>query len=71
MLPSPPSDADAEDASAAVLRQIRYRTDPETPPKRRRRLLSFVSLFAAVSSMAIFAVDLQLGISELPGWLPS
>ncbi len=71
MLPSPPSDADAEDASAVVLRQIRYRTDPETPPKRRRRLLSFVSLFAAVSSMAIFAVDLQLGISELPGWLPS
>ena len=70
-LPSPSSDADAEDASAVVLRQLRYRTEPETPPKRRRRLLSFVSLFAALSSVAIFAVDLQLGVSELPHWLPS
>jgi hypothetical protein len=70
-LPSPSSDADEEDASAVVLRQIRDRTEPEIPPKRRRRLLSFVSLFAALSSVAIFAVDLQLGISALPHWLPS
>jgi hypothetical protein len=71
LLPSPSSDADEEDASTVVLRQICYQTEPETPPKRRRRLLSFVSLFAALSSMAIFAVDVQLGISELPHWLPS
>jgi hypothetical protein len=70
-LPSPSSDADEEDASSVVLRQIRYHTEPDTPPKRRRRLLSFVSVFAALSSMAMFAVDVQLGVSELPHWLPS
>jgi hypothetical protein len=72
-LPSPSSDAVEEDVTAVVLRQIRDQIEPETPEKRRRRrrLLSFVSLSAALSSIAIFAVDLQLGISELPHWLPS
>jgi hypothetical protein len=72
-LPSPSTDADEEDTTAVVLRQIRYRIEPDAPAKRRprrRRLLSFVSPFAALTSMAIFAVDLQLGVSELPHWLP-
>jgi hypothetical protein len=71
-LPSPSSDAGEEDATAVVLRQIRNRLEPEAPAKRRRRrLLSVVSLFAALSSLAMFAVDLQLGVYELPHWLPS
>ena len=52
-LPSPPSDADDEDATEVVLRQIRDHIVPETPPKRRRRrLLSLLSLFAAVGSIS-------------------
>lgn len=71
-LPSPPSDADEEDATEVVLRQIRDHIELEAPPARRRlRLLSFVSLVAALSSIAIFTAYLQLGVSELPHWLPS
>jgi hypothetical protein len=71
-LPSPSSDADEEDATDVVLRVIRDHIEHETPPKRRRRwLLSFASLFAAFSSIAILAVQLRLGVYELPHWLPS
>jgi hypothetical protein len=71
-LPSPPSDADEEDATEVVLRQIRDHIELEAPPAPRRlRLLSFVSLVAALSSIAIFTAYLQLGVSELPHWLPS
>jgi hypothetical protein len=71
-LPSPSSDADEEDATDVVLRLIRDHIDNETPPKRRRRrLVSFVSLLAALSSIAIFVAHQQLGVSELPQWLPS
>jgi hypothetical protein len=38
-LPSPPSDADDEDATEAVLRQIRDQIGHETSPKRGRRRL--------------------------------
>jgi hypothetical protein len=71
-LPSPSSDADEEDATNVVLRQIRDHIEHETPPKgRRRRLLSFVSVLASLSSMAILAAQARLGVSELPHWLPS
>ncbi len=71
-LPSPSSDADEEDATDVVLRLIRDHIDNETPPKRRRRrLVSFVSLLAALSSIAIFVAHTQRGVSELPQWLPS
>ena len=63
-LPSPPTDADEEDATEVVLRQIRDHIELETPPKRRRRrLLTFLSLFATLSSIAIFAVYAQLVVS--------
>jgi hypothetical protein len=71
-LPSPPSDAAEEDATEVVLRQIRDHIELEpAPARRRRRLLSFVSLLAALGSIATFTVCLQLGVSELPHWLPS
>ena len=43
-LPSPPSDADEENATDVALRLIRDHIQHETPPKRRRRrFLSFGS----------------------------
>ena len=43
-LPSPPNDADEENATDAVLRLIRDHIEDETPPKRRRpRFLNFGS----------------------------
>lgn len=50
-LPSPSTDADEVDATDLVLRQIRNRIEPEALAKRRRRrFLTFVSRFAALSS---------------------
>ena len=42
-LPSPSNDTHEEDATDAVLRVIRDHIQHETPPKRRRRFLSFRS----------------------------
>jgi hypothetical protein len=75
-LPSPvPGLGYREDASDAVLRRIRERRiedhfDDEPPKKTSRRsALRVVSVAAAWCSLVIFAVDLRLGLAELPGWL--
>jgi hypothetical protein len=69
-LPAPPrGDAEEEDATDVVLRQIRDHFEVEAPARRRRRGLSVASLAAALCAVGIFAVDVQLGLYELPRWL--
>ena len=72
-LPSPPEGARFEDATDAVLRQIRDHFEPEPPTTQRRphRLLSLESTFAALASVAMYSVDVHLGLSYLPSWIPS
>jgi hypothetical protein len=71
MLPARPSgDGNEEDATDAALRRIRERLEAEPPMKPTRPVLSIVSVASALCSVAIFAVDLKLGLAELPRWFP-
>jgi hypothetical protein len=71
-LPAPaPGRSLRESASDAALRRIRehFEHEPEPPKKRSRRALSILSVAAASCSVAVFAVDVRLGLADLPGWL--
>jgi hypothetical protein len=71
-LPAPaPGHSFRGDATDAVLRRISQRLglEVEPPKKPSRRVLSIVSSAAACCSLAMLAVDLRLGLWELPGWL--
>lgn len=67
----PPGSPLEEDATDVALRQIREHMQPERPVRRkpRHRILSTVSVAAALSSVTLLAVDVQLGVVELPHWL--
>jgi hypothetical protein len=72
VLPAPaPGRSLREGASDAALRRIGelFDDEPEPSKKRSRRALSTVSVAAASCSVAVFAVDLRLGLADLPGWL--
>ena len=66
----PPADPYEEDATDVALRQIREHIEPDEATRPRHRKLDVVSVVAALSAAAILALDVQLGVLELPGWLP-
>jgi hypothetical protein len=66
----PPADPYEEDATDVALRQIREHIEPDEATRPRHRMLDVVSVVAALSAAAILALDVRLGVLELPGWLP-
>jgi hypothetical protein len=55
-----------------ALRKIREHMASEEPPRRRRRIRKgFIAAsgLGAVAALAVFAVDVQLGVATLPSWL--
>lgn len=57
--------------SDAALRKIREQigSDPSERRRRLRRVFTVASGLAAVAAVALFAVDVELGVVAPPGWL--
>jgi hypothetical protein len=71
ILPSPQSGEEAIEETDAALRQIRERmTDEPTARKKGlRRRFTVASGVSVVLVLGIVAVDVQLHVAQLPGWL--
>ena len=71
VLPSPRSGAEDIEGTDAALRHIRERMIDEPPArkKRLRRRFTVASGASVVFALGILAVDVQLHVAQLPGWL--
>ena len=71
VLPSPRSGGEAIEDTDAALRQIRERMVDEPSPRktRLRRRFTVASGASVVFALGILAVDVQLHVAQLPGWL--
>ena len=71
VLPSPRSGEEAIEETDAALRQIRERMVDEPSPRktRLRRRFTVASGASVVFALGILAVDVQLHVAQLPGWL--
>ena len=69
VLPEP--DEEATEETDAALRRIRERLTEELPASERKLRRSFIvaSGASAVCAVGVFALDIQLQVAELPGWL--
>ena len=71
VLPSPRSGGEAIEDTDAALRQIRERMVDEPSPRktRLRRRFTVASGASVVFAVGVLAVDVQLHVAQLPGWL--
>ena len=71
VLPSPRSGEEAIEETDAALRQIRERMVDEPSPRktRLRRRFTVASGASVVFAVGVLAVDVQLHVAQLPGWL--
>ena len=71
VLPSPKSGQEGIEETDAALRQIRERmVDEPSPHKTRlRRRFTVASGASVVFAVGVLAVDVQLHVAQLPGWL--
>ena len=71
VLPSPRSGEEAIEDTDAALRQIRERMVDEPSPRktRLRRRFTVASGASVVFAVGVLAVDVQLHVAQLPGWL--
>ena len=73
VLPAPEPYEEAIEETDAALREIRERLTYESPsPARERKLrrrFTFGSGASAVCALGVLAVDVQLHVAQLPGWL--
>ncbi len=71
VLPSPRSGGEAIEDTDAALRQIRERMVDEPSPRktRLRRRFTVASGVSVVFAVGVLAVDVQLHVAQLPGWL--
>ena len=71
VLPSPRSGEEAIEETDAALRQIRERMVDEVPARktRLRRRFTVASGASVVFAVGVLAVDVQLHVAQLPGWL--
>ena len=71
VLPSPKSGQEGIEETDAALRQIRERMVDEVPAgkTRLRRRFTVASGASVVFAVGVLAVDVQLHVAQLPGWL--
>ena len=72
VLPDLGAASEALEETDVALRKIREHMASEEPSRRHRRVRKgfiAVSGLGAVAALAVFAVDVQLGVATLPGWL--
>jgi hypothetical protein len=71
VLPAPAPDEEAIEVTEAALRQIRERLTDESPASERKLRRRFIlgSGASAVCALGVLAVDVQLHVAQLPGWL--
>ena len=71
VLPSPRSGEEGIEETDAALRQIRERMVDEVPARktRLRRRFTVASGASVVFALCVLAVDVQLHVAQLPGWL--
>ena len=71
VLPSPRSGEEGIEETDAALRQIRERMVDEVPARktRLRRRFTVASGASVVVALCVLAVDVQLQVAQLPGWL--
>ena len=71
VLPSPRSGEEAIEETDAALRQIREHMVDEPPARktRLRRRFTVASGASVVFALGLLAVDVQLHVAQLPGWL--
>ena len=74
VLPAPQPDAEGTEAADAALRRIREGiTQANEPPPRKRRIrrgFTLASGAVTLCAVAALAADVQLQVTQLPGWLP-
>lgn len=71
ILPAPEPEAEATNETEAALQRIRERMTEELPASRRklRRRFTVASGATALCAVGVVAVDVQLQVAQLPGWL--